>query len=315
MDTFGNYKRQLFTSFVIGLAITVVLLVLADLQAVSSVFRAMDLRYLPLILALAPLNYILRFIKWNYFLKISAINPDPLVNRYIFMSGLSMTITPGKVGELLKCYLLKEHVGAPISQTSPIVMAERVTDGLAMVILGFIGIMAFPYGRAVVPVAAVLLVLLVALFQFETLFNRLLCCLEKYSILKKVVIFTREFYQSARLLLSLRSLLFTVGIGVISWGFEGLIVYLAVKAFGGEISILGSFFVIALSSLAGAISFLPGGLGVAEGSIMTLLILGGMSTQVAAATTLLTRFSTLWLGVAIGIIGLVFAQKVLKASS
>jgi len=97
--------------------------------------------------------------------------------------------------------------------------------------------------------------------------------------------------------------------------FEGLIVFLAVKAFGGNISILGAFFVIAISSLAGALSFLPGGLGIAEGSIMAILILGGISADIAAATTLLTRFSTLWLGVAIGIIGLMLVQKSIQANS
>jgi glycosyltransferase 2 family protein len=314
MGVIEKYKRPLFTGLLVGLAITIGLLVFADIREVSTVFRAMDLRYLPLILILAPLNYIFRFIKWNYFLKINGIKPDPLVNRYIFMSGLSMTITPGKVGELLKCYLLKEHIGAPVSQTSSIVLAERVTDGLAMVILFLIGIMAFPYGRNVVTVAAILLVLLIILFQFEVLFNYLLDKLSRFTLFRKSAQFFREFFQSARLMFSGRSLVFAVGIGVISWGFEGLIVFLAVKAFGGEISIFGSFFVIALSSLAGALSFLPGGLGVAEGSIMAVLLLGGISTQVAAATTLLTRFSTLWLGVAIGLIGLLFVQKSLKTS-
>lgn len=314
MGFIEKFKRPLFTGFLIGLTITFGLLVFADIRDVSNIFRTIELKYLPLILVLAPLNYIFRFIKWNYFLKISNIRPDPLVNRYIFMSGLSMTITPGKIGELLKCYLLKEHINAPVSQTSSIVMMERVTDGLAMVILGLIGMLAFPYGRPVVFVSAILLILLIAVFQFESVINFLLAKSEKVSFMKRFTQFTRNFYQSARLMLSARSLVFAVGIGVISWGFEGLIVFLAVKALGGEISIFGSFFVIAISSLAGALSFLPGGLGVAEGSIMAILVLGGINTQIAAATTLLTRFSTLWLGVAIGIIGLLNVQKVLKTN-
>jgi glycosyltransferase 2 family protein len=94
-----------------------------------------------------------------------------------------------------------------------------------------------------------------------------------------------------------------------------VIIFLAVRALGGEISLFGAFFVIAISSIAGAISFLPGGLGVAEGSIMALLVLSGINTQIAAATTLLTRFSTLWLGVAIGIYGLAAVHKVLNTTA
>ena len=85
-------------------------------------------------------------------------------------------------------------------------------------------------------------------------------------------------------------------------------IYLAVRALGGTLPILVSIFVVSFSSVLGALSFLPGGLGVAEGSIMALLLLAGLGKEMAAATTLVTRFSTLWLGVLIGIIGLYFVQ-------
>jgi len=186
VDKFDKYKKPLFAGFLIGIIITFGLLVFADIKDVYTVFKAMSTVYLPVILILAPLNYLFRFIKWNYYLRISDIKPDPIVNRFIFISGLSMTITPGKVGELLKCYLLKEHVSAPVSKTSSIVMAERLTDGLAMVILGFIGFMAYPFGRNVVPIAAFLLVLLIAVFQFERVFDFLMGRLEKVAAFKRI---------------------------------------------------------------------------------------------------------------------------------
>ena len=133
--------------------------------------------------------------------------------------------------------------------------------------------------------------------------------LGRSNFLRRGLLFLAGFQHSAKILLSPASLLFAVGIGVISWGFEGFVVFLAVKALGGEISVLASFFVVSFSSLLGALFFLPGGLGVAEGSIMAILLRAGISSEIAAAATIITRFSTLWLGVLIGIAGLALVQR------
>ncbi len=298
--------------FVIGVSVIIALMIMADFQDVLRAFSRMDLKLLPLILLLAPLNYIFRFIKWNFYLKLAGIYPERRMNRYIFMSGLSMTITPGKLGELLKCYLLKEHINAPVSKTSSIVMAERVTDGLSMVVLASLGSLAFPYGKAVVPISAALLLLLILFFQIDGIFHlltRKAARLSKNNPIQKGLTFLTNFQRNAKKLLALPNLIYAVTISVISWGFEGFVVYFAVTALGGEISILGSLFVVAFASLLGALSFLPGGLVVAEGSIMAILLLTGLGSKTAAATTIITRFSTLWLGVLVGIAGLYLAQR------
>ena len=54
----------------------------------------------------------------------------------ILLAGLAMSITPGKVGEVLKSYLLRRKVGAPIHATAPAVLMERVTDVVAIALLG-----------------------------------------------------------------------------------------------------------------------------------------------------------------------------------
>ncbi|HHU76387.1 MAG TPA: flippase-like domain-containing protein [Firmicutes bacterium] len=341
-------KKQLLAGLAVGIFIIAALMFAADFGGVLGVFASMDLRFLPLILLLAPLNYFFRFIKWNYYLKLSGLFPAPRMNRYIFMSGLSMTITPGKLGELVKCYLLKEHLGAPFSKTSSIVMAERVTDGLSIVILASLGLLAYPYAKVAIPIAAAILLLFVLIFYFDRPFTFVLGKLGNLAgivgttwnkadlarrsnlavqdelaklteqtrqvgrikkFFQRCLFFLANFQRSAKTLLSPASLLFAVGIGVVSWGFEGFVVFLAVKALGGEISVLASFFVVSFSSLLGALFFLPGGLGIAEGSIMAILLQMGIGSEIAAATTIITRFSTLWLGVFIGIVGLALVQK------
>ncbi len=306
---FSTYKKPIARGLLAGFAVIVLLLMFSDIKGVLAVFSSLNWVYLPAILALAPLNYILRYIKWSYYLKLAGLSPEPRLNRLIFASGLSMTVTPAKVGELLKCYLLKEHMGAPVSTTSSIVMSERITDGLAMVILAAIGSLAFPYGRFVLLFAAAAVAVVIACFRTDALFQYLLGRSGRIGLIKKSASFLLEFQQNTKKLFSLPALAAAAAIGVVSWGFEGLVIYLAVQAFGGQISILASIFVVSFSAVAGALSLLPGGLLVAEGSIMALLFLIGLPKEMAAATTIVTRFSTLWLGVAVGLAALYLTQK------
>lgn len=304
-----KYKRPLSLSFIVGMIVFVAIFLFADIQSVKKVFSEFNLKLLPLIIALAPLNYLLRYIKWNYFLSIVGLRPELKMNRYIFMSGLSMTVTPGKVGELLKCFLLKEHMNASVSTTSSIVMAERLTDAMAMVLLASLGALAFDYGGYVLLITSIAMIIIVTIFHSDGLFKRIAFLLVKIPRLEKGTVFLRDFQQSSKAIFSLPSLLFAVGIGVVSWGFEGFVIYFAVQAFGGHISILNALFVVSFSAILGALSFIPGGLGVAEGSILGLLIMTGVGKEIAAASTIITRFSTLWLGVVIGIVGLILVEK------
>ena len=68
-------------------------------------------------------------------------------------------------------------------------------------------------------------------------------------------------------------------------------------------------FVYAFSTIAGAITMLPAGLGVTEGSLTYLLITRGIAKDTAVASTFIIRVVTLWFAIAVGIISLSFYQK------
>src|SRR5437764_518800 len=75
----------------------------------------------------------------------------------VFGAGLSLSITPAKLGELLKSYLLREMHGVPAPRTAPIVVAERVTDLIALLVLAVIGVAAFGVDPTLVAIAGALI--------------------------------------------------------------------------------------------------------------------------------------------------------------
>jgi uncharacterized protein (TIRG00374 family) len=74
-----------------------------------------------------------------------------------------------------------------------------------------------------------------------------------------------------------------------------------------------AIFVLAVSTLVGSASTLPGGLGAAEASITALLLLTITSDHaLAAAATLLIRLATLWFGVTLGLIAWAVTPRLWK---
>jgi uncharacterized membrane protein YbhN (UPF0104 family) len=243
----------------------------------------------PLALALTALNYLLRFWRWQRYLARLEIEVPTGRSLAIFVAGLSGTITPAKLGEVLKCALLKRSFGVPVRRSVPIVLAERVTDATGVVVLALAagaGTNRWPLlALAVAGVAAIVLVVRSPL-------------LERFSRLG-------EAPEAARALLGTRLLLGMTVLSAVSWFFECLAAYVCVRGLRLDLSLVDTVVVFSLGSLAGALSFLPGGLGVAEGSMTGLIqVLGDVPKAAAVAATVLIRLATLWFAVALGLVGL-----------
>ena len=311
--SFGRIKRGIVIYAILGVVIFAAIGIYADFDNLRQSISDFDFTYLPIILLLAPMNYVLRYVKWNYYLKQLKIDVPKKINFPVFVAGLSMTVTPAKVGEFFKSYLLKELSGVDMAKTMPMVLMERVSDAISMIILASVGAVAFSYGYAAVIACIVIICLFVAAVRIKAFAALIIRLLSKVKFLKRFAAAFENFYTNTYELTRIDRLGVAVGIGTVSWFFEGLVVFLALKAFGVEFSVLGSVFTVSVSSLLGALSMLPGGLIAAEGSILGVLtVLFGIDKVLASATTIVTRISTLWLGVIIGIVGLLVVQRILK---
>ena len=227
----------------------------------------------------------------------------------IFFGGMAMTITPGKVGEWVKSYLLSQRHGVPFAVSAPIILAERLTDGVAMLLLALGGLLLYGYARELIVLIALGAVALVVFTQVRALPLALLDRLEGMPVVGTRMHHLHAFYESAHRLFRLPALLLAVGLGLISWGGECVAFYLVLIGLGVPSTpelLLQAAFVLAVSTLVGSVSMLPGGLAVAEGSSAGLLLVLGVTHEpaVAAAATLPIRFATLWFGVLVGVAAL-----------
>jgi len=307
----SGLSRGLVVSIIAGVAAFIGLAVYGDIGSVTHSFAEFRWAYIPLILGLTFLNYLLRFYKWHYYLKTLGIKLRGRDSLSIFLSGLAMSVTPGKLGEVFKSYLLKRLNGTEMSRSVPVVVAERITDVLGLLILAAISFSAFQYGTALLVVVLALSVALVVIIKWRRVSLWLLQHTRSVPLLNRLSDSLSVAYESAHTLFGFKNLVVATVLSVVSWGFECLAMYFVLKGLGVDASVLLGTFVFSFSSLAGAVSLLPGGLLVAEGSSTGLLILAGFSKALAAGATIIIRICTLWFGVMVGLINLpiVFRRK------
>lgn len=275
-------------------------------------------QYVPAVLGLTLFNYLLRFIKWEYFLRqIGVVGLPRKDSLLIWLSGMSMTVTPGKIGEWLKSYLLREVKGTPFSTSAPVVIAERLSDGVAMGLLALGGLYLFGVGWQVIGLIFLIAVGMIAAFRYRPLGEVALALGERLPVISAQINPIRQFYESSHALFSPKVFLVAVGLGFVSWGGECLAFYLVLEGLGAAASgilLVKASFILSASTLAGALLLVPGGVGVAEGGITGLSqLLLNMPKNAAAAATLIIRFCTLWFGVTLGTIAVVAITRIIRA--
>ena len=311
------FRRRFLIGVLLGVAVVSVVIVLSDREALLDAAASFDKRLLPLILLLTLGNYALRFVKWEYYLeRVGVSNMSTGTSALIFTSGFSMSMTPGKVGEFLKSLLVRVRTGVGMTRTLPVVFAERLTDGLSMVVLSTVGLLAFRVGWPLFLLMAVVLGAILTLIQQQALVESILNRLRGTRFLEGRIDELVELYRSTRTLLRPRPLALMTALSSLSWFLECIVLYVILRGLGFEHSwnlMLAATFVFATSAWLGGASLLPGGLGATEASAAALLVVTvddpAMTGTVAAAATLILRFATLWFGVAVGLAALAVTSR------
>lgn len=298
-------EKKIVIFFFIALIFYSVLILLVDIKKVFRVSSSFNWWIVLLLLLLSLLNYIFRFFRWHYFLNVLSIKISPLISLRIFLSGLSMTITPGKMGEVVKAYLIKKETGNRFAEMVPLLVTERLTDGIGMILLSLGGIYLFQQS-VVFFIFAFGIVLIFFLFVYQKKFVlKIIKQFEKKFGHVKVLDFFIVFFENSQKLIKTKQLSLAIIISLIAWSFEGLSLFILINQFGSFWnwhSLLYSFLIFSFSSIAGFLVLIPGGIGIAEGSITSLLTLFfHLNLPVAIFITLIFRFSTLWFGVFMGL--------------
>jgi uncharacterized protein (TIRG00374 family) len=281
------------------------------------------------------LNWALRYAEWRYFLGVLGVRtvrglperplpaPDqPLTIRerdsaVLWLSGLALSISPGKLAEVLKALVLKHLTGLDFSRGAPVIFLERLVDGLAIIPLTTVmmlavsgsldtGDISLSYVRAVLVVVTIVLMIGMILIQIKPLAFWFLTLIRNWPGLRRIHGALHNLYASSYDLIKLRHLIPTTLLGLSAYTTDCIGFFLLLRGLGidGGWTLFGeAAFILGFSVIVASISTLPGGAGGRELTIGPMLTgIVGLSKGDAGTATFLIALFQLWVGVLLGLI-------------
>lgn len=304
-----KWKKRFLLSLAFGAVVFLGLTLYADADELLDALTRFHWGFLPLILLCTLLNYGFRYAKWEYYTLTLQCAPSRERNVIIFFTAFIMAVTPGKFGEILKSYLLKQVNGTPVRKSAPIILAERLTDFIGLVVLLIAGAYVFGYAQSLIIGFSVFFFGITGVLSWRKGSLALVHLLRHVFFVKKYVDHAVIAYESIYSLLRPRPLFIGSLLSIVAWFFECLGFWIVLSVFQAPPTLMKATFIYAFATIVGAVTMLPGGLGTTEGSLTGLTILAGAPKDIAVASTLIIRFATLWFAVLIGIVVTFTLQK------
>jgi uncharacterized protein (TIRG00374 family) len=133
---------------------------------------------------------------------------------------------------------------------------------------------------------------------------------KKSKFLRLFSIYGDEYYASQSILNNPRVYLTSLAFTLPAEFFCGMALYFTLRSIGIMSKISESVFAYSSTLVFGMLSGMPGGIGVTDGTLVALLgSVYHLIASVSSAATIMVRMATLWFGVALGAVFLVYTIR------
>lgn len=303
-----KFENKIVLIIVISIAIYASFLFFSDYNSISQNVNHFKMEYSIPILLLVASSWIPLILKWDFLLKKNSIDIPFKTNVLIWLSGSALSITPGQVGELIKSQLLKNIFNIPRSKTAPIIFVDKFYDLTGAIIASIIGIIILDIDLRLIIISVIILGVIFFLIYYRPLFEFFLKKVTKLKLFSKYSENITESYEIVKNSTTYKTASISISLSVIYWITIASSVYLILLAFDiHSINFLQSIATYPASVLIGVASFIPGGVGVTEGSLAGLFVIQGVDISLALIVSIFIRIFTLWFSVSVGFIGLKFS--------
>ena len=303
----SKFLNKFLIIIIIAIIIYAGFLFLSDFSKIYDRLESFNTTYLGPILLLISFSWFILFLRWTLLLKNLSISVPTKSNLIIFVSSFALSATPGALGELIKSKLLKNKFNIPISKTAPLILIERIYDLIGAIIVSSFGISYIESGNYALLVFTIVLITMIVFLRSKIIFSNLLSIFKKIKFLENKINDISDSYDSIQPSLNPKIFASSTLLSIIYWISMGTSSYFVLLAL--NVDMISYFHMVSIYSssvIIGAASFIPGGVGIAEGSIAGLLTLGGVEISIGLVIGILVRIFTLWYGVIFGSILLKF---------
>ncbi|TMV94811.1 flippase-like domain-containing protein [Thioclava sp. BHET1] len=271
-------------------------------QETRAQLARLHLWQIALLLGLSLANYLCRALRWHVLARRLGLPTGAVQNIRHFLGGFAMSVTPGRVGELVRMRWIRRETGWAIARSAPLALMDRAGDLAVMALLlgGAISLAAGGIAGAL-PVTALALAAAIVATR-----PRLLAALitQTYRLAGRAPRLFARARSAARSLTRFThgpTLGLVLGLGLAGWLAEGYAFHLLLGWMGADIGLAKAIAIFVFATLAGGLTGAPGGLGGAEAAMVALLSLDGIPLDISIPATAVIRLTTLWFAIAIGL--------------
>lgn len=280
-------------------------IVLTGHEALFSALDTLQIIDWTIILGCSLGNYVVRFVRWQYYLALLNYRIPIIRSFAYYLAGFSLTTTPGKAGETIRSLYLHQH-GVKFSASLATFFTERFLDVIVIACLALLSLLHFIEYQSIIVTSISILLVMVVVFAYGNthyLIERLLPLIKiklRLKFINRLLEYLTFFLSHTKQLFAFKFLSLALTLGTIAWLLQGLAFIYLLQHFNIEINLWLALGIYAASLLAGAISFIPGGVGTTEAAMAFLLIAVGADKQTALVIPIITRIASLWFAVSLG---------------
>ena len=308
------FEKKIIISVVLIILFYSLFTIISNVQKIQENFSEINLIYIPMMISFLLLSMIIRSIFQSILLRTISIKLSLKINFQLFLSGLSMLLTPGGSGQIIKSQILKNKYNIPIKKSIPIIIAERFFDLVAVTLILIFSL--FYYNSIetliIISISIIIIISIILFTKSKKIFIKINLKLKKFTIFEKYLSDEEVFYKSLQKIFSLKimmtGILFFIPIAFL----DGLLVYFGFLAFGIDFGYIQTIQIYYSSLLAGVFSFIPGGFGIMESGLTFLIFDQGISFSLSSSVTLFVRLMTIWLATMIGFVAYFIFTRINK---
>ncbi len=308
-------SRKVFHRLIIILVIAVLfyagILFFGDFQLIFQKASQINYQYFPYIFLLLAVQILVSGLKFHRLLQKLHMHLPFKESLKLFLVGYAMGITPGGGGTIIKSYFLKKDHSKSISSSLPVIVIEKVTDLLSiLIIMTFLLIWAdFVEAKIILVIGYALFVFIMIFLSNDKIFLSFKGFISKLKFIKNFSENLEESRSSLKVLIRSSNFMEALGYSVVIKVAQLFVVFFVFLAVGINLNLFYSGQIYYTSLLFGVLTFIPAGIGVTESSMIGLLLKENIELANATLGVLLIRLFTTWIVVALGGIMLKFLLK------
>ncbi|MDX2287906.1 MAG: lysylphosphatidylglycerol synthase transmembrane domain-containing protein [Hyphomicrobiaceae bacterium] len=304
-----HLRNPVVILFAVGLAYIAALIAV---DARRHVFDALPMlaMALPYVVVFSLVAYVLRYLRWHYFLNQQGFQVPFAGGAVAYIAGFAFTASPGKAGELLRVRYYAAW-GVPAPTVIACFVLERFLD---LLVLLAISVPAFAeasgFAVAVGFVGAVGAAVASAIRwrrsgrNIVAVMRRL--GLRRASQLVRIVLLGVEQISAFA---NIRNLSVGLMLGAAAWLAQCYGFSLALGKLGIDVGAVLLVSIPAAAMLLGAASMIPGGVGTTEAATVVLLTGYGAETANSVLGSIALRLGSIWFGVGIGFAAVAYLES------